>query len=98
MDVRKHFAPTELVLITHCQAINVAHLRSSNHQEVSLFFRNIIKPLFLLAFMFGLLLSIDTAYAQTKLLRFPDIHGDRVVFTYAGDLGPRQPLAVQRSG
>lgn len=24
--------------------------------------------------------------AQTKLLRFPDIHGDRVVFTYAGDL------------
>ena len=30
-----------------------------------------------------------TALAQgepTKLLRFPDIHGDRVVFTYAGDL------------
>ena len=26
------------------------------------------------------------AYAQTKLLRFPDIRGDRVVFTYAGDL------------
>jgi tricorn protease len=26
------------------------------------------------------------AAAQTKLLRFPDIHGDRVVFTYAGDL------------
>jgi tricorn protease len=24
--------------------------------------------------------------AQTKLLRFPDIHGDRVVFMYAGDL------------
>jgi tricorn protease len=24
--------------------------------------------------------------AQTKLLRYPDIHGDRVVFTYAGDL------------
>ena len=24
--------------------------------------------------------------AQTKLLRFPDIHGDRVVFSYAGDL------------
>jgi tricorn protease len=24
--------------------------------------------------------------AQTKLLRFPDLHGDRVVFTYAGDL------------
>ena len=26
------------------------------------------------------------AFAQTKLLRFPDIHGDRVVFCYAGDL------------
>ncbi|MCY4030434.1 MAG: peptidase S41, partial [Acidobacteria bacterium] len=26
------------------------------------------------------------AAAQTKLLRFPDIHGDRVVFSYAGDL------------
>jgi tricorn protease len=26
------------------------------------------------------------ASAQTKLLRFPDIHADRVVFTYAGDL------------
>ena len=25
------------------------------------------------------------AYSQTKLLRFPDIRGDRVVFTYAGD-------------
>jgi tricorn protease len=24
--------------------------------------------------------------AQTKLLRFPDLHGDKVVFTYAGDL------------
>ncbi|HEY6400653.1 MAG TPA: peptidase S41, partial [Blastocatellia bacterium] len=27
-----------------------------------------------------------TVQAQTKLLRFPDIHGDRVVFTYGGDL------------
>ena len=26
------------------------------------------------------------AAAQTKLLRFPDIHGDRVVFSYGGDL------------
>src|SRR5512136_1477813 len=33
----------------------------------------------------ALLVSV-TAMAQTKLLRFPDIHGDRVVFTYAGDL------------
>ena len=26
------------------------------------------------------------AAAQTKLLRFPGIHGDRVAFTFAGDL------------
>jgi tricorn protease len=26
------------------------------------------------------------AYSQTKLLRFPDIYGDKVVFTYGGDL------------
>ena len=27
-----------------------------------------------------------SAQAQTKLLRFPDIHGDKVAFTYGGDL------------
>ena len=27
-----------------------------------------------------------SAQAQTKLLRFPDIHGDKVVFTWGGDL------------
>jgi tricorn protease len=27
-----------------------------------------------------------SAAAQTKLLRFPDIHGDRVAFTYGGDI------------
>ncbi len=41
-----------------------------------------------LTLVFLLLMSAtwNTASAQTKLLRFPDIHGDRVVFTYAGDL------------
>src|SRR6187397_3334668 len=33
----------------------------------------------------GLFLVICVS-AQTKLLRFPDIYGDRVVFTYGGDL------------
>jgi tricorn protease len=33
-----------------------------------------------------LLALASSAYGQTKLLRFPDIRGDRVVFTYAGDL------------
>jgi tricorn protease len=32
------------------------------------------------------LLAPAAASAQTRLLRFPDVHGDRVVFTYAGDL------------
>ena len=34
----------------------------------------------------GLLMSAGPALAETKLLRFPDIHGDKVVFSYAGDL------------
>ncbi len=33
-----------------------------------------------------LVLGAGPASAQSKLLRFPDIHGDKVVFTYAGDL------------
>jgi tricorn protease len=32
------------------------------------------------------LISTATAFGQTKLLRFPDIHAERVVFTYGGDL------------
>lgn len=40
---------------------------------------------FCLAFAL-LLLIANSAAAQTKLLRFPDIAGDRVVFTYGGDL------------
>jgi tricorn protease len=32
------------------------------------------------------LVFLSTASAQTKLLRFPDIHGDQVVFCYGGDL------------
>ena len=40
-----------------------------------------------LAALFACVLIFSaTAHAQTKLLRFPDIRGDRVVFTYAGDL------------
>jgi len=32
------------------------------------------------------LFASGSVLAQTKLLRFPDIHGDRVAFTYAGDI------------
>jgi len=40
-------------------------------------------------FVFGVLVALllaVSAPAETKLLRFPDIHGDKVVFSYAGDL------------
>jgi len=33
-----------------------------------------------------MLMAVGPADAQTKLLRFPDIHGENVVFCYAGDL------------
>ena len=36
--------------------------------------------------IFAVLLCAAQASAQTKLLRFPDIHGDRVAFTYGGDI------------
>jgi tricorn protease len=36
--------------------------------------------------IFALLLAAGAVTAQTKLLRFPDIHGDRVAFTYGGDI------------
>ncbi len=39
----------------------------------------------LLAILLCLTLSTE-AEAQTKLLRFPAIHGDRIAFTYAGDI------------
>ncbi|HZH34324.1 MAG TPA: PDZ domain-containing protein, partial [Pyrinomonadaceae bacterium] len=38
------------------------------------------------ALLFALLALPSFVLAQTKLLRFPDIAGDRVVFTYGGDL------------
>ena len=32
------------------------------------------------------ILAVSPSSAQTKLLRFPDVHGDKVAFTYGGDL------------
>src|SRR5687767_7010136 len=34
----------------------------------------------------ALCVAPGTAAAQTKLLRFPDIRGDRIAFSYGGDL------------
>lgn len=47
------------------------------------------KPLSLirfLAFAGALLVSLAAARADTRLLRFPDIHDDRVAFTYGGNI------------
>ena len=49
----------------------------------------VIRRVFLPVLATLLLVAIvgsGVAAAQTKLLRFPDIHGDQIVFTYAGDL------------
>src|SRR6266404_3144314 len=40
----------------------------------------------LYAAVIAVILIPISAMAQTKLLRFPDVHGDKVVFTYGGDL------------
>jgi tricorn protease len=52
-----------------------------------LFKKNIFARLFGTATAVAfLLLASSTVFGQTKLLRFPDIHGDRVAFTYGGDI------------
>src|SRR5690349_17653657 len=48
---------------------------------------DLMSPRWLRVLMLAALFLLPAAAsAQTKLLRFPDIHGDKVVFTYAGDL------------
>ena len=54
-------------------------------------FRTISLLFFL--FIASLVTQAQNAPTHTRLLRFPDIHGNRVVFTYAGDL-----WLVQRAG
>ena len=52
-----------------------------------MFPRNTYKRVHFSAIAFALLLlTAAVTSAQTKLLRFPDIHGDELVFTYGGDL------------
>ncbi len=48
--------------------------------------QHFLNPLRVTAIVIGALCFASSAAGQTKLLRFPDIHGDRVVFTYGGDL------------
>jgi tricorn protease len=39
-----------------------------------------------IALLLAVALSIHAADSPTRLLRYPDLHGDRLLFTYAGDL------------
>src|SRR5262245_11529367 len=48
--------------------------------------RKLIMPIRLLMTAALAVCFSATLFSQTKLLRFPDIYGDRVVFTYGGDL------------
>jgi tricorn protease len=52
---------------------------------IPLFTKNIFARVIPVA-IFAVLLCAAHTSAQTKLLRFPDIHGDRVAFTYGGDI------------
>ncbi len=48
---------------------------------------NALFRLFRMATIVAVFLVLSaTAFGQTKLLRFPDIHGDRLAFTYGGDI------------
>lgn len=40
----------------------------------------------------------STANAETRLLGFPDLHGDTVVFTCAGELPPQLAGPVKTAG
>ncbi|MDX6406851.1 MAG: tricorn protease [Blastocatellia bacterium] len=52
-----------------------------------MFQRNVFARFLVLATAVAfLLLASSAVFAQTRLLRFPDIHGDRVAFTYGGDI------------
>src|SRR5688572_28886016 len=51
-----------------------------------LFKRDVVISIRCLAIIVGALLLSSNAYSQTRLLRFPDISGEKVVFTYGGDL------------
>ena len=48
--------------------------------------RRIVSSLFLFAALFAASLSTAAAAGQGKLMRFADVHGDKIVFTYEGDL------------
>ena len=37
-------------------------------------------------FLMAFVITAPSAFAQTKLLRFPDVQGDKVAFTYGGDI------------
>jgi tricorn protease len=55
-------------------------------------------PLAALAVAASLLAADAVAQTPTRLLRFPDVHGERVAFVYAGDLYIASLAGGWRSG
>src|SRR5207237_311987 len=94
----QHFAPDgafenfcfELANYKHrvpSGTFNPIQSESFSLKEALLFTKTIFTRAWRFAFFLSFVLVLSTAAsAQTKLLRFPDIHGDRVAFTYGGDI------------
>src|SRR5436853_2177664 len=60
---------------------------SVNHQSNFILEDALMSTRWVRVLIFAALLLLPAAVtAQTKLLRFPDVYGDKVVFTYGGDL------------
>jgi hypothetical protein len=55
--------------------------RPISEEDIPLFKQDFVISVRRLAVVLGILLFSSSAYSQTKLLRFPDISGDRVVLT-----------------
>jgi tricorn protease len=73
----RFFIDKATLIYTNCPGFHILKkFHGGKRMSVSIFAR----------IAFFILLLVVPAAAQTKLLRFPDIHGDRVVFSYASDL------------
>ena len=48
--------------------------------------QSVEKAKWLVAALFLMLVALPSAAAETKLLRYPDIHKNKIVFCYGGDL------------
>jgi tricorn protease len=78
-------SPRDISVSPLCAEYRVNDLHFGE-EEIPLFNRTSSARLSFLIVFACLLVASSAVCAQTKLLRFPDIHGDRVAFTYGGDI------------